>query len=414
MKTHTLSACAALLAALLARAAAAPITPERIEKLPAAQQAAWKEYLGRSRALAEADAAALQAEVAKAGLPAALKPPEGADFRYDRDPADSWNAGDEAKALAGVVISYQAPCGGWSKHITYTPGPRRPGMQWTSQSEPGKPPHYLCTIDNGATVRQMQLLAAVWLATKREDCATSFAKGLDYLLAAQFPNGGWPQVYPLEGGYHDDITYNDDAMVHVLELLQGIVAGQPQYGMVDEAGRKRASEALQKGIGCLVATQLQLGGKKSVWCAQHDALTLEASAARKMEPASFSGGESAGILKFLMSLPKPSPEVVAAIEAGIAWLDAAKVPGIGKAKKDGKTVYVQGGEDPKTYWARFYDLQTGKPIFPGRDGIIYPTFEALAEKNEVGYDYYSTKPGSIVENGQKKWRKSRAAGTGNN
>lgn len=411
MKIHAISFL--ICAAFIAPGAADPITPGRIEKLPAAEQPAWKDYIARSKALADADASALQAEVAKAGLPAALKPPEGADFRYDRDPADAWNAGDEANQLADVVISYQAPCGGWSKHISYSPGPRRSGMQWTSQSEPGKPPHYLCTIDNGATVRQMQLLAAVWLASKREDCAGAFAKGLDYLLAAQFPNGGWPQVYPLEGGYHDDITYNDDAMIHVLELLQGIVAGQPQYGMVDDARRRKASEALQHGIGCLVASQLQHGGKKAVWCAQHDALTLAASPARKMEPASFSGVESAGILRFLMSLPKPSAEIVGAIESGLAWLDAAKVPGIGKAKKDGKTIFVQGGDDPKTYWARFYDLQTGKPIFPGRDGIIYPTFEALAEKNEVGYDYYSTRPGSILENGQKKWRKAQGPATKN-
>jgi PelA/Pel-15E family pectate lyase len=33
-----------------------------------------------------------------------------------------------------------------------------------------------------------------------------------YLLAAQFPNGGWPQVWPLEGGYHDAVTFNDNAV----------------------------------------------------------------------------------------------------------------------------------------------------------------------------------------------------------
>ena len=36
-------------------------------------------------------------------------------------------------------------------------------------------------------------------------------RGLDYTFAAQFPNGGWPQVWPLEGGYHDAITFNDGA-----------------------------------------------------------------------------------------------------------------------------------------------------------------------------------------------------------
>jgi len=43
-----------------------------------------------------------------------------------------------------------------------------------------------------------------------------------YLLAAQFPNGGWPQVWPLEGGYHDAITYNDNAVIESPETLTAI------------------------------------------------------------------------------------------------------------------------------------------------------------------------------------------------
>ena len=43
----------------------------------------------------------------------------------------------------------------------------------------------------------------------------SFLHGLDYVFAAQFPNGGWPQVWPLQGGYHDVITINDDAVLNL-------------------------------------------------------------------------------------------------------------------------------------------------------------------------------------------------------
>jgi PelA/Pel-15E family pectate lyase len=68
----------------------------------------------------------------------------------------------------------------------------------------------------------MIFLANVWLTTKREDCQPGFSKGLDFIFVAQYPNGGWPQVYPLEGGYPDNITFNDDAMMPILELLQSI------------------------------------------------------------------------------------------------------------------------------------------------------------------------------------------------
>ena len=50
----------------------------------------------------------------------------------------------------------------------------------------------------------------------------AFRRGLDYLLKAQYPNGGWPQFYPLRNGYWSHITYNDDAMAGVLELLRDV------------------------------------------------------------------------------------------------------------------------------------------------------------------------------------------------
>jgi PelA/Pel-15E family pectate lyase len=107
-----------------------------------------------------------------------------------------------------------------------------------------------------------------------------------------------------------------------------------------------------------------------------------------------SGLESAHILKFLMTLPAPTPELISSIESGLKWFAESQItdPASGQTK-----------------WARFYSLTTGKPVFPGRDGILYETFEAMAATNKLGYDYYTTQPGSIVKNGQQKWRKLLAA-----
>ena len=66
-----------------------------------------------------------------------------------------------------------------------------------------------------------------------------------------------------------------------------------------------------------------------------------------------------------------------------------------KKTEDGKTVYEPDASSTEVYWARFYDLKTAKPVFPGRDGVLYDTYEAMAANNHVGYDYYSTQPGSI-------------------
>ena len=387
---------------------AEPFTLSRINGLPETEHAAWWSYFERSRTNALADAAAVQAEVVALKMTNSLKAPSGGDFKTSFKTGDAWYAGGEAKQLTAVVLSYQTPTGGWSKHTGFSNGPRQPGMLFSSQYEPGKPPHYLATFDNGSTTEQLHFLANVWLATKHEDCAAGFIRGLNFILAAQYPNGGWPQVYPLEGGYHDDITFNDDAMTHILELLHAIASKEPQFDFLAETQRQQAAEALARGIRCVLETQITQGSRKTGWCSQFDALTLQPSSARKMEPATLGGTETAHIVKFLMTITNPAPEIVASIEAGLKWLGEVKINGETRTNAAGKKFFAASSDGGEIRWARFYNLTNSKPVFPGRDGISYDTFEAMAAKNKLGYDYYSTLPGSVVNNGQKKWRKMLA------
>lgn len=392
---------------------AAPVTAERVSALSPAEQGPWRDYLARSAAAALADQAVVDEEARAAGLALPLRAPEsGGDFKLTEKIDPAWYATAEAGLLADAILSFQTPTGGWSKHTDFSQGPRRPGMQWTSQSDPGKRARYVGTFDNDSTTAQIGFLARVWQATGREDCKAGVLRGVDYVLAAQYPGGGWPQIYPLLGGYHDDITFNDDAMTHVLELLRDIVNGAPAFALLDAGRRARAEQALAAGLACVLRMQIDFQGKKAVWCAQHDAMTLAPTAARAMEPVSFSGLESAHILKFLMTLRSPSPELVAAIEAGLSWLESARVTGIAKRKVDGRTVYTEDPASTEVYWARFYDPVTGRPIFPGRDGVVYESYEAMIAKNAGGYDYYTTLPGSVLRNGQKQWRKRLVAAGG--
>ncbi|HMO86556.1 MAG TPA: pectate lyase [Lacipirellulaceae bacterium] len=341
-----------------------------------------------------------------------MRAPSGGDFKLSAKTGDPWYAGPEAAALADVVLSYQSPAGGWSKHTGYNRGPRQPGMQFSSQYEPGRSPHYLATFDNRSTTEQIHFLANVWLATQRDDCRAAVVRGLRYILAAQYPHGGWPQVYPLEGDYHDDVTLNDDALTHILELLAAVAAQQPQFAQVDEALRAEAAAALAAGLQCAVRLQVVQQGRPTGWCAQYDALTLAPSAARALEPPALSGSESSQLLKFLMTVQRPTPELVTTIEQGLRWLDDVKVTGLARTKRNGKTVYEPQADSTEAYWARFYDLATGRPIFPGRDGVVYDSFAAMAEQNSLGYDYFSSRPGSVLTNGQKKWRKILAKAGG--
>src|SRR5262249_13770473 len=159
------------------------------------------------------------------------------------------------------------------------------------------------------TVTQMRFLAKVTSAPgAKGDKAfrAAFFRGLDYILSSQYPNGGWPQVWPLQGGYHDAITYNDNAMIQALELLRDVAAGKAEFGFVPAKSRTRAKESVKRGIQCLLATQIAVNGTRTVWGQQHDALTLAPCSARNYEMPSASSAESAEVMLFLMKEANPS------------------------------------------------------------------------------------------------------------
>ena len=396
----------ALCPLLFAQAAEKPftlLTDELLAKLPEAQRAEWTAYIAQSRAFADAEHRILDEECTKAEAKPA--PGNRAEFEHASETPAEWFASAENQKLAEVVISYQTPTGGWSKAVDYTKGPRQPGTHWTSQT--GDAWHYCGTFDNRTTTEQIKFLAGVFTATKRDDVKAALMKGLDYVFAAQYPNGGWPQNYPVERGYHEAITLNDDAMVHILEVLHDLAEGDNHFAFADDALKQRARAAFDKGIANIAAMQVRIDGQPTVWCAQHHPLTLEPVKARAKEPPSLSGGESANLVKFLMRSGPTTPEVVAMIESALKWFDAHRLTGLRKTKNDkGKTDYIADPASTDVLWARFYDLQTAKPIFAGaQDGIVYHTFQEMAAKNKVAYDFFSTRPAELLGKELPRWRK---------
>jgi PelA/Pel-15E family pectate lyase len=382
------------------------VTLQRIATLPEDQRAAWTAYTARSQEHANHEHAVLAAECR--GIRAGRSKPAPAsqvefEFPSKVDPASFGSA--ESSKLANVVISYQTPAGGWSKAVDYSKGPRRPGTHWTTQSEEGW--HYCGTLDNHSTTEQIVFLSRVYLATKREDCREAATRGLEWIFKAQFPNGGWPQNYPLEPGYHEAITLNDDAMMHALDLLLAISTGEEPFSYVDGATRKRAAEAFDRGIQCLVDSQVRVKGIRTVWCAQHDPITLAPVHARLKEPPSLSGAESSNLLKFLMREGPTTEPVLRTIADGVAWLEANKITDLRKTTNaEGKTDYVKDPASRDVLWARFYDVETAEPLFAGaQDGVIYKTFHEMAAHNKVAYDYFTSKPLDVVTKEVARWKK---------
>lgn len=376
-------------------APAEPLSVERIADLAPAAKSAWRDYLTRSSALLAADKATLAGEL-KPGQPVPPPPAEGKGAKsmpLDR-PAD-WYAGTEARHIADIIVSFQTPAGGWGKNQPREGAPRLPGQHYVAEDQPKageRKWNYVGTIDNDATVTELRFLSRVVTQLPAADAVpyrTALLKGIDYLLGAQMPNGGWPQVWPLQGGYHDAITYNDDAFVHVAQLLLDIAASKDGFATVPASTREKSVAALVEAISCILTTQVIKDGKRLGWGQQHDPLTLAPVGARNFEPASLSSAESVRILLFLMSLQSPTEEVKAAIRGGVAWLKETAIQDRTWEKTDqGSVLKISPGAKP--IWSRYYALDSNKPIFGDRDRTIHDDVTDLSEERRNGYAWYNT------------------------
>lgn len=294
---------------------------------------------------------------------------------------DGWFRTPEALQVARNVISWQNPDGGWAKGAR-ADREHQPGTPWGEWQGVG-------TIDNGYTISEIRLLARIHRATGDQELVPAIDNGIDYLLRAQYPNGGWPQRFPPPDNYGRNITFNDDAMVNVLRLMREI-ATSPEFAFVGADRRAAAQRAFDKGIGCILDAQIKVDGKLTAWCAQYDPQTLAPAQGRAYELPSISGGESAKIVMLLMDLDHPSARVRKAIEAAVAWFDAVKITGVRLERRPvgaGGAMELVEVRDPDAppLWARFYDLKTQKPMFVNRNGKVVWSFMELEPEPRAGY-----------------------------
>ncbi|MGE5608892.1 MAG: pectate lyase [Bacillota bacterium] len=311
---------------------------------------------------------------------------------------DDWYRTPEAACVAANILSYQSPLGGWPKNTDTTSSPY-----------PGDPAKLSPTFDNGATTDELRFLAKAYQVTHEDRYQQAFLKGLDYILKAQYPSGGWPQFYPPSQQYHRHITFNDRTIVRLMELLRE-VAGSDSYSFVDSRRRVAAREAFDRGVQCILKCQIKVNGKLTAWCAQHDENDYVPRSGRAYELVSVSGAESVDIVRLLMSLENPSPEVVHAIDAAVAWFESAKLQGIKvvdkgdpKAPKGKDKVVV---EDPAAapMWARFYEIGSNRPIFCDRDGVPKHNLAEIGYERRNGYAWLGYWPQELLAKDYPAWK----------
>lgn len=374
---------------------AEPLTEALVRTLPTDQQAPWLAYLGHSRAAMAQDKAALASErdgVTPPPGPSAAHP--GSGMPLNRDAA--WYAGPQALRVADNIVSFQTPAGAWGKNVDRDGPTRERGQAYVL----GEDVTYVGTIDNDATTTELRFLARVQAALPVDAGRAyrdAFAKGIRYLLDAQYPNGGFPQIYPIEGSYHDAITLNDDAMLNAVSVLADAASRRGDFAFVPADLAAAAGAAANRAIHLLLAMQIKVDGQPTGWAQQYDVLNLMPAGARNFEPIALSSGETANLLMFLMGLPDPPPDVTRAVHAGAAWLARVKLRDVewkAPSAESGRLLLPSPGAGP--LWSRYYDIATMRPIFGDRDRSIHDDISEISKERRNGYSWFGNGPAKTL------------------
>ncbi|MFO7900616.1 MAG: pectate lyase, partial [Planctomycetota bacterium] len=156
----------------------------------------------------------------------------------------------------------------------------------------------------------------------------------------------------------------------------------------------------------------------TAWCQQHSHKTLEPVGARSYEKPSIVTAESVGVVRFLMSIGDPPPQVIRSIQAAVAWFDRVKIEGLRVKKVEAKPVKFHHhwcdfdrvevkDPDAPPIWTRYYDLKTEEPFFCTRAGKITRDYTDLSRERRTGYSWYGYYPATLLEKDYPAWRKER-------
>jgi PelA/Pel-15E family pectate lyase len=312
----------------------------------------------------------------------------------------------QIKQIADNILLYQRDNGGWPKNYDMC------AVLTESQKKQilaAKPLHHT-TFDNSTTFSHIRYLTRAYQCIKDERYKDAALRGIDFVLKAQYANGGWPQFYPLEDNYSTHITFNDNAMIGIMTMLKDVLDNKPYFSFVDLQRRQKIQKAFDKGIDCILKCQIREDGKLLGWCQQHDEKTFLPAKARAYELPSICNDEGAKITLFLMSLDNPSKEIIAAVDGAVKWFEESKIYGIRVETIDSTEVKFASRTQPTTkdrvvvkdptaplIWARFYDLKTHKPMFSNRKSEVLQTMAEVDRERRTGYSWYTYNPQEVLD-----------------
>jgi len=265
-----------------------------------------------------------------------------------------------AKDAGYCLAGGQFRSGGWTGWIHFAPADRKKfDYRVDPASKPeGKKRFNVSTFDDDKTQSAVRFLARLDKALEFKDpkIHDSVTIALQSILKAQYPNGAWaqgweqfpdpaghavkPASYPPEwprkypgGQYWWWYTLNDNSVHDTIDtlLLCADIYKEPKY----------REAAIKAGRFMILA---QMPDPQPAWAQQYN-YDMQPVWARKFEPAAITGGESQGVIEALLRIY---------IETG----DRAFLEPIPRA-----LAYLKKSRLPNGQLARFYELQTNKPLY---------------------------------------------------
>ena len=101
--------------------------------------------------------------------------------------------------------------------------------------------------------------------------------------------------------------------------------------------------------------------------------------------------------------PARRDAIVAAVDAAVDWMRRVQLTGQRLERRPdpalpgGFDVVVVNDPGAPPLWARFYDIETNRPIFSGRDGVIRGSLAEIEHERRTGYAWLGTWPQALVE-----------------
>lgn len=277
------------------------------------------------------------------------------------------------------------------------------------------------SFDNRNIYTQLDYLATAYAITGDVRYRDGSLKGLQFTLAQQIPScGGWPHTVPATQSYHPHITLADDVTAGVLGTLRKVLTDRRRYAFIDAPLRARVKAAVDAGDACLLRLQVRQGDTLAGWAGQYDARTLHPAQGRAFELPSITGQETVGVVRYLMSIPDPSPEVVKAVDGAVAWLRRVEITGWRIETFDAPAEqfqYHSSAQDRRLVadpsasglWARFYDVNDNSVVLATRDSRRVARYQDIPRERRTGYEWYGHWPERLLSTEYPQWTSQHAS-----